>query len=830
LAWPTAWPGTSTVRSTRRNGPRSRADIEAERAALAARTQAEIDALLAEFHARLPRAQAEAIGAIYARYSTRFQDSIADQVRTILEEAVRRRIFVPRENVFFDLAVRGAKEKRDGLGQLRALLAGRKTQVLLLFATNRLFRKAYKALEFVDQAVKEWGVRCVFVKNGIDTDDKQRWETHLHFNAMVDQFAVSMYGDNVRAAHEGLMDKRLVFGTVTFGYTGEPIDGQFTKRKRARCRLVVDPDAAKWVTAVFEWFVRDGVSVDGIIQRLNSTPEVPLPPRCGTGAWTRTAVLNLLGNTRYRGLWRYGAKEAVWLSAKDYARQTERPEPLREEQIEELRIVPDELWFAAQKRLAAARENAGRKPKDAERADRPRMLNGFFWCPEHNRPLYVGGAFGTKMYCPACRGLPVDQRPLYSQLDRPLALRLTCQGLARLIEDHEPLVKETVAACQHEAAALQRPDPARLAQLRTEVEKLTRAIDFNRRNVGATVEDQADTARLVRELGDQRAQAQARLRASEDAARRPVEVPTEGAVRKMIGDLACHLQAAAEGTSEEQVHQAREILRSLTGGRIELYQMGERKAKRGWLQGRFRARVLGNLVEQALGRPSAADGAAGTDVMIDYCEPDPMDAEAERAKRLYDQGLLSSQIAAKLGCGRNWVTKLLQHWHAKYGVPMEDGRKRRASLARKQAGTALYEELADAAKALWDAGHADVQIAERLGCSPPTAAAAVAHAHTARGLPAPSHAQRREALVDRMMELYEANRSIRDIAGEVSMCTRSVTLLLRKRFAALGRPMADGRGRRADITQAEHQRGADVSEQARDEGPTTNPDADRPRN
>ncbi|MBL8798489.1 MAG: recombinase family protein [Planctomycetia bacterium] len=117
--------------------------------------------------------------------------------------------------------------------------------------------------------------------------------------------------------------------------------------------------------------------------------------------WSYLAVHTLLQNPRYRGLWLYGEKENTWILSKDYTRQVKRPEPLRQVQIEELRIVPDELWYAVQKRLAEEqRLNAGRKPKDGDRQSRPRLLNGLFFCPEHGRPLLVGGAHGKSGSAP----------------------------------------------------------------------------------------------------------------------------------------------------------------------------------------------------------------------------------------------------------------------------------------------------------------------------------------------------------------------------------------------------------------------------------------------
>ena len=89
------------------------------------------------------------------RYSTRFQDSIADQVRTLFEFALADRIFVPRDFVFFDAAVRGAKAHRPGLDRLRPLLERKAIDVLLVLSTNRLSRKMIRGLQFVEEEVHE---------------------------------------------------------------------------------------------------------------------------------------------------------------------------------------------------------------------------------------------------------------------------------------------------------------------------------------------------------------------------------------------------------------------------------------------------------------------------------------------------------------------------------------------------------------------------------------------------------------------------------------------------------------------------------------------------
>lgn len=780
-----------------RKRPRTRAVIEKERQERYQKTCQEIDEVIAEHHAQLPREKAKTLGAIYARYSTRFQGSIVDQVRAMLQEALRRGIHVPREWVFFDLAVRGGKNDRHGLNRLRDLLAQRQVQVLLLFATSRLFRKLQHTLAFVDQVVKEWGIRCIFVKSGIDSDDKQRWEMLLQMHGMIDQFSVAMHGEHVRAAHEGLFDKLQVYGTIPFGYTGEPIPGQVTKRNLPRRRIIIDPETAPWVKTIFRWYVEEHLSIETIVQQLNDNTDIPLSPKCTTGMWTYLAVHALLENPCYRGFWRYGAKENIWISSKDYSRQVERPEPLRQAQIEELRIVTDEVWYAAQKRLAEGKQNkAGRKPKDGDRKSRPRLLNGLFWCPEHDRPLQVGGAKGLAMICPCCRALPAATRPLYSFLNRVLALKLTCEALAQLIRQQTQLVNDVIVACQAEAAALQQPDPQRLAELRTVVERLTRAITFNQRNVGVTPEEQEETARTIRELRTQRNAALTELRVLEGGPSRMIRIPNADDVRARIDNLGQVLVNAGNG-SEATCLRVREVIRLLTGDRIDLYQQGERRPQQGWLQGRFRVGLLSFLVNDVMdGGAAATNNNPAIEVVIDYLEPTLRESEADRAKELYGQGLMNKEIAAQLGCGRNWVTKLLKQWFASRGLPMVDGRQRRSSLPKKQVNTTMYEQLAEEAKQLWDQGLADVQIAARLNCSPPTVVAAVEHWHRSQGLVPPTHDDRRVALVDQMKELYDKDQSIRDIAKAVGMCTRSVTLLLRERFAREGKTMPDGRTRR----------------------------------
>jgi hypothetical protein len=747
-AWPAAAPaplGAYWGRSgSRRKGPRSRDETDEDRRRLEEETAREIDRLVVEFHDQLPRDQAKSVGAIYARYSSRFQHSIADQVRSLYQAALRENIFVPREHVFFDLAARGCKERRPGLQGLRSLLAGKRVQVLLVFTTNRLYRKTYKALQFVEEEVVERNIRCLFLKSGVDSADEKRWRMLLQVHAMTDEFVAGMYADNVRAAHEGLFHKKLVLGTITFGYRPRAVPGAPTRRKRARCEYEVDPDAAAWVRKVFAWYVEERLSIAAIVQRLNDDASAPLGPKAVSGRWTRLAVRLLLANPRYRGLWVYGRTKNVWQSRKDYTRQVPRERPLGEQQFEDLRIVPDKVWFQAQKRMAEEPRGAGRRPKDGDRRSRPKLLNGFYYCGEHGRRLYVGGPGGLAMVCPVCQALPAGRRPLFTQLNRELALRLTCQKLAELIRPDQTLIRDVIAACEREVVRCQQPDPARLAGARARHERLTRQIQFILANPGDSEEDRREAEATLRRLRTERAQAAAEIAQTEAAARGAV-VPSEQEVKELLARMGDILAGADAATSPEDVGAARRVIELLTGGRIDLVQMGERKAHRGWLQGRFRLRLLPQIVAEAAGGP-AGDGPDGSEVVIDYRTPTEAERWADRVKQRYDAGLLIKAIAAELGISRSLARKALECWYERNGQRPPDGRSRRASLGQKHLHPPLYQEIADEAMRLYDEGLLLGEIAERLQCDRQTLANALAFGHSSRGLTVPDGRTRRKSL------------------------------------------------------------------------------------
>jgi len=772
----------------------------AERKRLHEETVAAVDRIAAEAHAKLPRSMAQSIGAIYARFSTLFQDSAVDQIRELYDFAVANKIFVPREYVFFDLGVRGCKNQREGLDQLRSILAAKKVQVLLLFATNRLARKVYLTLQFVDQTAVENGIRCVFVKDGIDTAKEDEWHSLLHLRAMMDEYQVRVNADHIRAALKGMFLEGLVRGTLHLGYTGEPIPGKLTKRGRHRQRIVIDPEQAKIVSQVFEWYVGARLSHRGIARKLNAMPDVPKPRN--SDRWTANSVRALLMRETYRGLWKFGVTERRFLMSKDYTRQIPRDAPLEETTFEYLRIVPDSVWFAAQERLAKNRPVRGRRSKNEDADPSLRILSGLFWCPEHNRRLRTCSAYGNYWGCPSCAMLEAEERFLFSKPHRAVVQSLLCDKLAELIRQDAELVDRVIAECRTQAAGIQRPDASEAERLEKAIASLSRKVEFNIRNPGETDQDEQEIAETLRCLRRERKGLQDQLGRIKSAATEQVRVPSEEEVRSLLDRLSDILQRAAAGQLDDDQDAARDIVEMLTGGRIEMYQQGERKEMKGWLQGRFTVRILEVLVERFTGGKPAKAGD-GVDVVIDFKRPRQNDIDADTAIRLWLDGRLSKDIAAQLECGPSYVSRLLRIGAEWMGTTLETLQSQRKSQPVDPRRLARYQTVADDAQKLWwDELYPTAVVARRLGCSTTTITAVLRYWHESRRLPVPTFEDWSRRLEERVVLLFDQNElEVQDIADRVHLGRTKVMEIVRESYRRLGKELPDGRTRRARLNQ-----------------------------
>lgn len=195
-------------------------------------------------------------GAMLVRYSTKMQQSDEDQVRVCQEWADRNNVYVAPELLFSDRGVSGRKNRRAGLDGLRNAIREKRVDVVIAVSPSRLFRKSYKALQFIEEEIIDHRLRAVFPGLGIDTANPL-WRQQLPFQSLMDENLIQMIAHSVHAAHERMFDEGYVHGTVTYGYTGVEVEGRATKRGRKRSKLTIDEEAAKWVRLILEWFTND---------------------------------------------------------------------------------------------------------------------------------------------------------------------------------------------------------------------------------------------------------------------------------------------------------------------------------------------------------------------------------------------------------------------------------------------------------------------------------------------------------------------------------------------------------------------------------------------
>jgi DNA-binding CsgD family transcriptional regulator len=373
-------------------------------------------------------------------------------------------------------------------------------------------------------------------------------------------------------------------------------------------------------------------------------------------------------------------------------------------------------------------------------------------------------------------------------LNRQVALEVLCRTLASAVQADDWLVDAIMANCRHEAELLQRPDPKQLQRLTKDESRLERSIEFCQRNPGESDDDLRQTAQALREFRAELGRLRSDKALLDQAQKQAVAIPTEDEVRSLLAEMDAILLAAATDHSEQDAGVVRHIIDLLTGGRIDLYQMGERRKYRGWLQGRFQLDIVSAVARKTLGfEPSPTSSAR--EVAIDFKSEPARVKQSEIAFQWYQQNLLGKEIAELMGVSRSRVSALLKSVFASRGLERPDGRGRRATLRRKQVKIPVYQKIAADVVQMANRGKTNKDIAEALEVSPPTVVAALKHWSSMSGLPVRNSRERRRALLPLARERYESGVTLKLIAQECGYSPRGVKLALQGHYRELGLDM-----------------------------------------
>jgi hypothetical protein len=320
------------------------------------------------------------------------------------------------------------------------------------------------------------------------------------------------------------------------------------------------------------------------------------------------------------------------------------------------------------------------------------------------------------------------------------------------------------------------------------------------RNPGETEEDEQEIAETLRNLRWERHDIQNQLGLIRSTAAEPVCVPTLEETRQLLNRFDGILRRIAAGSLDDQ-DAARDILEMLTGGRIDMYQQGEPKAMRGWLQGRFTVRLLDVLVEKLAG-VRRADSGEVIEVMIDFKRSRKTDTDADGAMRQWLDGHMNKEIAKNLECVTSYVTRLLKLGARRLGATVEALRSQRKTRPAEPSKIPKYKAISDEVKVLWwDELYPVGTVADRLGCSTVTVEAAKRWWYESRGLAVPTFEEWSLELERRVLELFDADElTIGRIAERIHRAHGTAMQIVKDACQRLGRPLPDARIRRSRLT------------------------------
>ena len=190
------------------------------------------------------------------------------------------------EGVYADEGISGtrARKRPQFLKMIKDAQAGG-CEIILCKSLSRFARNTLDALTYV-RALKEHGVACIFIKEGLNTANEASEMILAVLSAFAQEESFSI-SENVKWGLRKRYEMGEIRWTQLYGYRNAGEE---------ELNVVIHEAEAQVVRMVFN-FYRTGMSVPAIVDQLNMAG-VPAPRG---GKWTPMTVQNMLRNERYAG-------------------------------------------------------------------------------------------------------------------------------------------------------------------------------------------------------------------------------------------------------------------------------------------------------------------------------------------------------------------------------------------------------------------------------------------------------------------------------------------------------------------------------------------------
>lgn len=296
------------------------------------------------------------VGAAYTRMSSDLQNekSPEDQLRICRARADAEGAVIPDDNFFVDRVISGTIPDRDAIKELKAAADAKRFSVLYFEDLGRVGRESTRLMALLKELVHD-GIRIVSVNEGVDSTN-DTWYILATILGLQHEQYIHDLANRVHRGQAGTVLDNLSAGDTCLGYGSEPVPGtEKTRRgreRRPRKRVVIISELALWVVQIFVWFTIERKSMNWIADELTRL-NVPKDHRATTQGWHHTYIKRILTNEKYIGRWTWGRLRNKRHPTTGKVKQI--AAPANEVVVcerPELRIVPQELWDAAQVRLS----------------------------------------------------------------------------------------------------------------------------------------------------------------------------------------------------------------------------------------------------------------------------------------------------------------------------------------------------------------------------------------------------------------------------------------------------------------------------------------------
>ena len=231
--------------------------------------------------------------ALYARVSTEMQEkeqTIESQLAAVVRDAEQQGFHTTAALTYTDEGYSGSYLDRPALDELRDHAREGRFDVVVVLCPDRLARKyAYQVL--LIEELKRAGVEVHFCERPItDSPDDQLL---LQIQGAIAEYERAKIAERSRRGrlHRARMGE-LSPGQLPYGYRRN------AKRYGGDGKILIDEDEAAMVRQVWAWYAEEGLSLHGVLRKLNGSE---WKTRRGKDAWAPSTVLRMLHCEWYIG-------------------------------------------------------------------------------------------------------------------------------------------------------------------------------------------------------------------------------------------------------------------------------------------------------------------------------------------------------------------------------------------------------------------------------------------------------------------------------------------------------------------------------------------------